>query len=1351
MSGKLPQVEFKDRNSAEQLRSNTSTSASISKTDEGLFVLAKVSDTQISMLVDTGSNVTIIRKSLTDSWPTSVRQCITPVNMTLVTATGDSVPFLGKISVDIELGEQKLKQDVLLADISNDGILGVDFLNAHHCDINMSKKCIKINGQKVHCYARDKNSLSSCCRIAVTEDVTIPPEVEMIVPGKPIDMIKETIGLVEPNNLFVEKSGLLVAKALVDLDKGRVPIRIINLSKEPCTVYRDTVAATYESVDIPDVKRVEYVSVNKVEQTTELPEHMKEMFNKSTTNLTPEQIEKLKELLRKHKAIFPESSSELGCTHLVEHTIDTGQSKPIRQYPYRIPLARRLAAEAEIKDMAERGLIEHSTSPWSSPIIMVSKPDGTIRFCCDFRKLNDCTIKDSQPLPRIDDTLDALSGSAWFSTLDLKSGFWQVGVAKKDRPKTAFSIQGSGLWQFTVMPFGLCNAPATFERLMERVLSGLTWKTCLVYLDDIITFSKTFEEHIDRLDQVFKRIAEANLKLNQSKCIYLQREVSFLGHIISEHGVSTDPKKIETVKNWPTPRKVKDVRSFLGLCSYYRKFVQGFSTIASPLHKLTEKKEEFRWTKECEVAFETLKKLLTITPVLAYPTANDNFVLDVDASNTGLGAVLSQTQNGEEKVISYYSKCFSKQERRYCVTRRELLGVVSSIKHFHNYLYGRHFLVRSDHGALRWLMNFKKPEAQMARWLETLATYDFEIQHRAGRIHCNADSLSRRPCVSENCSYCERAEIRYSEEKTDKPQDVLKETTTQTTNSKVESCKDSGIMSAQSIECPLDGTSKSISPGLGLFPCESDYTPVAHEDLENGLPDVFTCQDIHTGNDTIDSHTTEGIQNESLGTHEKSNVLPVASMKRTRALVRTCEDIGNAGTSKPMNIGRLDNENLIQIQEKDPILDILRCWKRENKKPTWSDVAGKSIELKYYWNRLDSLILKDDMLCRRWESDDGREIQFHVVIPRTLVSFVLKELHDSVTGGHLGITKTLSRVKRRFFWHGMRNDIEQWCKKCDVCASRKRPAKQPKSAMSQYNVGAPLERVAMDIVGPLPRSNSGNKYILMISDYFTKWMMAIPVRNQEAETIAKKFVERFVSVFGIPRQIHTDQGTNFESNLFKEMCRILGSEKTRTTPMRPQSDGLVERANRTIQNMLASFVNTQQKDWDQYLTILTMAYNTAKQESTGYPPCVLMFGRDLTMPIDLMMGSPETDDVCVTDYGYDLKQKLLTIYDLARQHMTKASDIQKKQYDHKIYQHIYNPGDLVWYYSPQCKPSISPKLARPWLGPFTVIKRLNDLVYRIKLNAKSKPKVVHHDRLKPYTGSHTSWYKPVPEKEEIEM
>ena len=345
-----------------------------------------------------------------------------------------------------------------------------------------------------------------------------------------------------------------------------------------------------------------------------------------------------------------------------------------------------------------------------------------------------------------------------FSTLDLRSSYWQVELDPADKPKTAFAVE-RGLWQFWVMPFGLCNAPATFERLMDRVLAGLPLNTALVYIDDILVPAKSFEQGIDNLRSVFNRLRAAKLKLAPEKCWLFREEVAYLGHTISRTGISTDPGKIKAVRSWPRPTNVMDLRSFVGLCSYYRRFVPQFADIARPLYAVTTQKP-FVWSAEAETAFLTLKQALTSAPVLGYPRSEGQLILDTDASNFAVGAVLSQVQDGEERVLAYYSQVLNQQEQNYCVTRREILAVVKAVSHFYHYLYGRPFLTRTDHAALRWLFSFRHPEGQLARWLQRLQEYDFTIQYRPGLLHANADAMSRRPCIHNPCKGCDKLESR---------------------------------------------------------------------------------------------------------------------------------------------------------------------------------------------------------------------------------------------------------------------------------------------------------------------------------------------------------------------------------------------------------------------------------------------------------------------------------------------------------------------------------------------------------------------------------------------------------------
>ena len=359
------------------------------------------------------------------------------------------------------------------------------------------------------------------------------------------------------------------------------------------------------------------------------------------------------------------------------------------------------------------------------------------------------------PLPRISACLDALGGANYFSTLDLRSGFWQTALDPRDADKTAF-ITRRGQFRFKVLSFGLANAPSLFQRIMDLVLAGLSWECCLVYVDDIIVFAKTLEEHVVRLTQVFERLQNAGLKLKPDKVKLFQRRVGFLGCIVSGEGIEPDPEKVRAVVDWPVPRSVGEVRSFIGLCSYYRGFIKDLSVVAAPLFDLTRKDAAFKWTAECQGAFNLLKERLVTAPVLAPPLDGGGYVLDVDACDFGIGGVLQQQQGDCLRVIGYCSRTLTPAERAYCTTRKEQLAVVYGLKQFRSYILGHETVVRSDHAALSYLKRAKEPVGQQARWLDFIEQFSLEICYRRGASHGNADSLSRRPCQMQGnpCRQC---------------------------------------------------------------------------------------------------------------------------------------------------------------------------------------------------------------------------------------------------------------------------------------------------------------------------------------------------------------------------------------------------------------------------------------------------------------------------------------------------------------------------------------------------------------------------------------------------------------------
>ena len=714
--------------------------------DTAVYVAGLVAGQPIDMLVDTGSAVTLVHQRVLNRSPQNFKLSV--VGEPVVSANGQPLDIRGKCDLEICVDGVNVVHSVLVAaDVTQDCLLGIDFLGKHGCKIDFEAKSLSIGSKIVNLQA--KSGGNKVFRISLAETVIVPGRHEIVLHAK----VKGAgcgdglLGLVEPSPSFAKQHDLLLARVVAHPKNNTVPIRLVNPSPTPVTLYKNTSVGTLSELEesSPDPPECNHVT-SAVPRSTTQPKVCSK-FDLDSLDLTGGQRAALKTLLDEYADIFSSGPADLGRTGVVKHQIDTGDSPPIKQAPRRVPLHQQEVVRQHVEDMLQNGVVRPSTSPWASPIVLVKKKDGGTRFCVDYRKLNDVTRKDAYPLPRIDETLDALAGAKLFSTWDLASGYWQVEMEGADREKTAFTTR-HGLFEFQVMAFGLCNAPSTFQRLMAFVLAGLQWQTCLVYLDDVIVFGRDFEEHLVRLREVFERFRQAGLKLKPSKCFLLRPKVPFLGHVISADGVSTDPDKIRAVEQWPIPSNVSDVRSFLGLASYYRRFIEDFAEIASPLHRLTAKSiERFQWSSECDRAFRSLKEKLVTAPVLAFPRSDAKFIVDCDASDYGLGAVISQEQDGSERVIAYASRVLDNRERRYSTTKKEMLAMVYAIRHFRHYLYGRPFTVRTDHNALKWLQSFKEPEGQVARWLELLAQYDYKIEHRPGRKHQNADALSRNPLV----------------------------------------------------------------------------------------------------------------------------------------------------------------------------------------------------------------------------------------------------------------------------------------------------------------------------------------------------------------------------------------------------------------------------------------------------------------------------------------------------------------------------------------------------------------------------------------------------------------------------
>ncbi|KAJ0937111.1 putative nucleotidyltransferase, Ribonuclease H [Helianthus annuus] len=445
-------------------------------------------------------------------------------------------------------------------------------------------------------------------------------------------------------------------------------------------------------------------------------------------------------VVRDYEDVFPEELPGIPPEREVEFGIELiPGAKPVAKAPYRLAPSELQELMSQIQEFLDKGFIRPSVSPWGAPVLFVKKKDGSMRMCIDYRELNKLTVKNRYPLPRIDDLFDQLQRASWFSKIDLRSGYHQLKVKEEDVPKTAFRTR-YGHYEFLVMPFGLTNAPAAFMDLMNRVCKPMLDKSVIVFIDDILVYSKSEAEHVCHLRKILDTLRREKLYAKFTKCAFWLREVQFLGHLISADGVLVDPSKIEAVTKWSPPRNPSEIRSFLGLAGYYRRFIQDFSKIALPLTKLTRKEEKFVWGIKQEEAFQTLKEKLTHAPVLTLPEGTEDMVVYSDASQLGLGCVLMQ----RGKVIAYASRQLKIHENKYPVHDLELAAVVFALKIWRHYLYGVKFTIFTDHKSLKYFFDQKELNMRQRRWLETVKDYDCEIHYHPGKANVVADALSRK-------------------------------------------------------------------------------------------------------------------------------------------------------------------------------------------------------------------------------------------------------------------------------------------------------------------------------------------------------------------------------------------------------------------------------------------------------------------------------------------------------------------------------------------------------------------------------------------------------------------------------
>lgn len=1152
---------------------------------------------------------------------------------------GDTLKVLGLLPkvlyMTIGGSQTKFKtQPLVIRNLSNHMNISGPFMCHAGIDQIHSSGAIRVNGKMISLLTDNEvkkasertqkgiNSLSvKSVKVFTDKEVIVPGNSAMFIPlrvphADNLNFIKQegldNCGVVTVEKSFMNKHDVHSnIQCIARIEKSRTFSSVMNTLSEPIRIKRGEYFGKF--TPITNIKTREHlllpysVGIIDVDVTKDKP-----MMKNNATKEEVVKKFKLQHLNKEEKTIVCNLLTEFddlfhdvpGTTELVTHEINLSDDVPVKVKGRPINPILEKDLKQQLDGWLENGIVEESSSPWSFPMIPIQRCDKKIRWVIDFRKLNEKTIRDEYPIPNMEANLSKLARSKIFSTIDAVGAYHHVPIRKADRHLTAFQTP-FGQYQFVKMPFGLHNAPSTYCRLVQKALGHLPAEVCLPYLDDILIHSNNFQNHIDHLRKVLLAHRKAGLHIKPEKCQLFQSEVKYLGHLVTENGIKPVEEYTKIVSEWPLPQTTTELKQFLGKISYYRKFIKDYGRISGPLSealKGREKGQKLTITREFVESFEEAKKALTSAPILAYPRFDEPFLLDTDFSLDpgAMGAVLSQIQDGEERVIAYGARKLTESEKKYSSLKGELASGIYFINKFRYYLLPKKFTWRTDNSALKWLRSLKNPSGMVLRWLETLASYDVEVQHRAGKKHINADTLSR---------------VKHAD------------------------------------------------------------NPTEEEERESNQESPISLCAIY-----LKAHSAEDI---------------------------------------------------VEKQKSDDVIGEVYKWVEKNEKPSKEEIRSKSPEFQTYMGVFEQLgFNKHHMLIRKSTGDDNF-MEERICIPESLIDFIIRNNHR-----HTGMNTTAQRVEERYFIPFIRKRCEEFVRTCVECQAKSNAPKSQKDQLASVIDGYPFQRICLDFVGPLPPGPTGNTHILTIKDTFTRYVEAIPTNRVDAKTVVNILINDIISRYGFPTEIHTDQGAQFRSKLFEQVCEELGIKKTMTPPYNPKSNP-VERTHRDLWSYLRSEIPSgKENEWEKYLPGVLLTIRTTRNRMTGVTPFEALFGRKAVLPTDVVFGNLPESKENVSEYAIELRKRLSKMYDNMRKRLKVTFTRARQSYSGE--ESGIKNGDLVWLYTPK------KKLQRKWTGPWLVTKEISKVLRQITSHGKWVNRgpitiTVTIDRLKKYQG------EPIPQ------
>ena len=1230
----------------------------------GYYIVLNIEGEKFTALLDTGAEVSVMSSAVLNSLPDLTNRLVRKRKSYIRGIGGAKVGVDGEIVCNLRMGNNIILEPhrfkVVESCLSVPVILGVDFIRKNNIIID----CANDRLLRQNCDTSvTELPLSfemigdSCNAMSLNTEILKPRERKLIhisINGK-----HDGEGCIVPHTLNSEKHWRMAGSVNV-VKNGVVYGEIINLSNGELTIKKGVILGSWQPVC-----RV----VNILSDCSD-DEKLCQMLGIEGLDISDTNKKALRAVILSYRDVFSMDDSDLGFCDTMKHVIDTGTSAPIKQKYRRLNPPVKDKVNEELIRMEKQGVIERSISPWCSPLVPVRKKDGRIRICIDFRKLNAVTKFNSYPLPNIEDNLCQFSGARYFSTLDLLSGYHQVALEESSKEKTAFATE-RGLFQFKVMPQGACGSPATFQNLMNIVLEGISSSRALAYLDDVLVVGTTFGEHLANLEEVFRRLRMHGLKLSVRKCNLFKHEVQYLGHVLTREGVKPAKHNVNALLDLPTPRTVRQVKKINGLVNYYGRFIKNLADIMAPLYRVTSEKK-LRWTPECDEALNIVKKELCKYPVLSYPRygPKDEFILTTDASGDGVGAVLSQVQDGEERPLGYGSSSFNRAQRGYSTTEKELAAVRYGVKHFKPYLYGRKFVIRVDHKALIYLEQMKNVDGRLLRTYEDLQIGDYRIEYIKGldQKMQGADFLSRCPGASELDDW--QHEELLDEEKIGDPEFVPcggPNSLFEALNwARQEPYANAIELRTAVVEYLLSNLTKydfcDKSQDRKWVTSFKDPSVFADHRMIQPYVDLFSCRvNVHHNPGPVvmyDGKTTETeLSLECLGGIHFNGLIRERDLTVER-VKSELEKLGSRGYDLLEDCDIVESSQLVRVVEE--------VTNNNNGKPKPLRLDGQK--------KLNELSLP--FLC--WEEAYRLSV----------------EIHENL--GHPGRDITLLECKKRFRTKKMWKLVAQSIENCLICQKYKPyvKSKHQKEPLFSLKSTAPGEVMALDLMDLGGRSKQGNRVLLVAVDMFTKFACGIPLRNKKSMTVARALEQTILANHVcVPKTILSDNGPEFRGTAVRLLLERYDIKHSFSIPYRPESNGVVERLNRTLKMRLATATNGAYDEWDKHIGQVMYRYNRTVHSDTG------------RTPVSFYLNNQEIQSINKKPYFSQQPGKNFKPYKL---------------------------GDLVWRKIPYKDPKHKHKLAPIFEGPFRIKEVISDVSYMIQ-DIKNTRKIVkvHVSQLKP--------------------